>query len=284
MENIFAVDSKKLDKLKPLAEWRILDLATLLELGEQPNNYWSLKKDVRYLERIGVIKGIRHPLNKKKYVYFANIGGKLVGDNLYREATEYVLIHQMKVTEVALDLLKGYCFNKATLEHRIVFTNAYPRPKVPNALLEGERNGAHFKMALEVHIFFDHFERMREIVRTCLETDAYGHALLLFPSIGVLNNYKEFLDRNFEKKYQERIMLFANTTLLSGKQDLSQGVGFFQGRDFNFNDLFTKLEPPSNATDTYESPWVSRTIQSFQTIFQRPANPPISEPFAQGRK
>ncbi len=234
MENIFYANSLQFEILLPLVKWRILDLASLLELGEIPGSYWTLQKIIRRFEKGKIIKTYRDPWNGKKYVYLDTFGHKLIGKEMGEIANE-TLMHDSKASEVVRAMLKRPCFRKAMLEHDL---RRQQMRHVPDAVVEGEKNGAAFKMALELELTRKSFDRLKAKARFYIESSDYDYALYLFCHSGLRDHYRDYLEETFGTKWRSSIFLFSNTTILSRQLDLSEGVGFYEGKEVRFDEVF----------------------------------------------
>lgn len=113
-------NSAHLQYLKPLLKWRILDLQTLLKMCPYPKNYFSFARIIRGLEKLEIIHAYKHPFNNRKYIYFSSFGEKLLGDDKKPTAiSKETLIHDIKVSEFALEFLDFAAVDKVTLEHEL---------------------------------------------------------------------------------------------------------------------------------------------------------------------
>ncbi len=152
MENILQVNSLKLECLRPLGKWRILDLKSLMELLEGQTNYWSLQKTLKRLEKAKVIQSFRDPWTGKKMIYLEGLGNNLLGLEKKTCINNETLLHDSKVSIIVRQMLQFATLKEALLEHELSKKLFCVGDLSPDALLKGEKNGKKFTMAFELEL------------------------------------------------------------------------------------------------------------------------------------
>ncbi|MEK6626252.1 MAG: replication-relaxation family protein, partial [Bdellovibrionota bacterium] len=177
MSKVINISSAHLNYLSPLLKWRVMDLESLRRECFHAPKYKNFYRIIRALERDKILEGYRDPFNRKKYVYLSSFGEDQISHKENPTAiSKDTLIHDIKVSEIAMAFFHlGWAFD-VELEHQLHdkrnFKVTYKI--IPDALLHCEKNGAKFKIALEVELSRKNSQRIVEKARQYLESSYYS--------------------------------------------------------------------------------------------------------------
>lgn len=238
MENIMQVNSLKLDCLRPLGKWRIMDLISLQEAHKDQYSYWHLHKMVSRFEKAKVIHSFKDPWTKRKVIYLEGLGRGLLGVEKAGAINQETLLHDLKVSQMAQGLLRGSVFTDVHLEHELSKKLFLSGELSPDAILNGIKNGKRFSMALELELTRKANERIISKAKHYLNASHINYVLYLFCSQNLFESYKKVFDEGLPDIWNSKLMLFVNKSLMSKSFDINCAVGVFDKQEVHFNEIF----------------------------------------------
>ncbi|MCK6596436.1 MAG: hypothetical protein L6Q33_14650 [Bacteriovoracaceae bacterium] len=237
------INFEHINFLRPLSNWRILDIDNLIFLskGNKYKSYDSARLLLKSLERKKIIKIYREPWNKKNYIFLSEIGEKLItpdNPNFLKEESFY---HDSKVTALCFEIIKAnVAINSVELEHQIrSFTKRNIFEEViPDAKLQGYFNGRQFVAAFELELHQKEKKRIINKVKSYLNSTYYNHAFYFFPDFSLMQIYLNVLQKEFGQEFNQKVFLFVTDSLSSNKPKLKESYGLVSGKEMLFLDLF----------------------------------------------
>jgi hypothetical protein len=234
-ESLININSLHLDFLKPLTDWRILDMQSLREECDYRYHTTSFEKLIRRLERSNIVKSFKDPLNNRKFIYLSTLGENLIGAKRKTSISEETMFHDSRVTLITRELLERSCFQRSELEHQIGNSSM---AFVPDAALIGEKNGVSFKLAFELELTRKSKDRIKSKLSHYLGNDYYNYIFYMFCNEGVMQSYLKNIEENFNDDALSRVILMTNKTIMSRKMKLSESFGYFKKKEVCIDDLF----------------------------------------------
>ncbi len=120
MEVIYPTSGMQLNYLEPLKKWRILDLKSLMRESRYEATYKGFCKMLLRLEQKNIIGSFREPFSGRKYLYLTKEGNHSLGGNANPPSiSRTTLVHDAKVVELVLELMKLESIYGFELEHQI---------------------------------------------------------------------------------------------------------------------------------------------------------------------
>lgn len=238
MENILQVNSLKLEALRPLGKWRILDLNSLVELSEVPIGYWNLHKIIRRFEKAKVLHSYKDPWTRRKMVYLEGLGHGLLGVEKNTTINNETLLHDSKVSHILRAMLQKGIFNEVLLEHELSKKLFLSGELSPDALMKGEKKGKAFSMAFELELTRKAHERALSKAKHYLNLQLVDYVLYQFCSEGLFQSYKKLFSEKLPEGWNNKLMLFVNTSLMSSSFALESGRGHFKNKEVHFDEIF----------------------------------------------
>lgn len=227
--------------LNPLLKWRVLDLNRLLEESRYPNGYQNFKMMIRRLEKKGVVKSQRYPQNRRKYVYLSPEGEKFL--SLVENPTclrDETFFHDFRLTEIVWELYKLPAIMSVKLEHQLRHNGgrSYQDKVYPDAVLNCEKDGVPFTVALELEITRKTIYRIREKFRKYDAKQAYDYFLFVFSNEGIFASYLKHLKSEFGEGNLSRFMFFILGGIHKGDINIDDSYGILDGEPRTFKEVF----------------------------------------------
>jgi hypothetical protein len=188
--------------ITPLKKWRILSLQELLVKSGYESTYKGFCKLIRRLEKRNLINSFVDPFSRRKYLFLTKEGDSYIGgEENPPSIINETLIHDSKVVEIVLELLKLDSFNRFELEHELKEPNTFASKHrtLPDALLYGEKDNKKFNLAIELELTQKTKSRYLEKVGQYLYSTYYDFVLYFFQSRKVMETYR----KNILLKYGE---------------------------------------------------------------------------------
>jgi hypothetical protein len=227
--------------LKPLVEWRILDLDSLIMSSGNLRKYWSAQKLIKRLEEKKLVKIYRDPWNKKNYIYLSELGIKEISPDLRPALNSGTLYHDSKVTVLGQEILKcNLVFQSIQLEHQIKKGKGVRgvQDLLPDARVLGSFKGTSFEAAIELELNQKEKSRIIEKGNYYLKSNYYNHALYFFPDVDLLKTYYETLKESLGDDFNKKIFLFSCPNILKLKPSFEDGVGIVMNKNRSFLEVF----------------------------------------------
>jgi len=232
------VNSLKLEALRPLGKWRILDLKSLMELSEVPIGYWNLHKIIKRFEKAKVVQSFKDPWTKRKMIYLEALGHGLLGVEKNCTISNETLLHDSKVSLVLRMMFNRGIFKEVLLEHELSRKLFFAGELSPDAIMKGEKNGKKFSMAFELELTRKAHERALAKAKHYLNFSLVDYVFYQFCSEGLFQSYKKLFLEKLPEGWNNKIMMFCNTSLMSSCFSLENGKGFFKNREVSFAEIF----------------------------------------------
>lgn len=211
------INSEHVKFLRPLSDWRILDLYSLTELAQDQrfNNVESVRKLIQRLIKKGVVKSYRDPWSRRIYLYLTALGQKYIDPDLASNLKEDQLYHDINVTLLGLKLIElDKVVKSIELEHKIQNRNRMRSlgDFIPDAKIVGTFKGKNFVGAIELELTQKEKSRIIAKAEEYQKSNFYDVVFFFFPDKTLLNRYKEILDEAFGNGFNNRIFLFVFDT------------------------------------------------------------------------
>lgn len=227
--------------LKPLVEWRILDLDSLIMSSGNQRKYWSAQKLIKRLEVKKIVEIYRDPWNKKNYIYLSELGIKEISPDLRPILSSGTLYHDSKVSVLGQEILKcSFVFQSIQLEHQIKKGKGIRgiQELIPDARVLGKFKGANFEAAIELELNQKEKSRIIEKGNYYLKSNYYNHALYFFPDCDLLKTYYETLKHGLGEDFNKKIFLFSCPNILKIKPSFEEGTGRVMNKNKTFLEVF----------------------------------------------
>jgi hypothetical protein len=242
------INPEHLKILRPLKEWRVLDINSLNSESKAMLSWDSLIRLILRLEKVKIIKAFRDPWSRRKYVYLTRLGEDLISitDNP-TAISEESLFHDLRVVDLGREILRNDVFKKIRFEHQIVNRKNYINNMslIPDAEMEGEMNGKKFSLAIELELHQKSKDRLEKKGQQYIGS-LYDHALFMFGDKNTLENYKKFFTEKFGEKFNEKIFLFYVRGLYESEINLVRTEGYVYNKWMKFNDVFEDTQVRCN--------------------------------------
>lgn len=238
-----AVNFEHINFLRPLSEWRMLDIENLISLssGKKYQSYDSARLLLKSLERKKIIQIYKDPWNKKNYAFLSKLGEKLIGPDTPSLLQEETYYHDSKVSALCYEILKlNHVFHSVELEHKIKNINKKSSfdDIVPDARVFGQFNNERFLSALELELHQKERGRIINKAKHYLNSTYYNHAFYFFPDKSLMNIYFKAMKDSLSSDFNQKIFLFADTSISGSRPNLEKAVGFVANKETTFYGLF----------------------------------------------
>lgn len=241
MSEVINISNQYLDYLEPLLRWRVLDIQALRhELAIKPG-YHGFAKLLRKLEKAKLIGGYIDPFTKKKFVYLSPKGEKYfaTGGNPIGIVNE-TLVHDIKVTEIAKELVAQGLVEKVDLEHQIHdkrnFRTTYK--VIPDAILHFTKNNFNYRIALELELTRKSNPRIIEKIKQYRSSDYYHYLMYVFPTAKMMHKYREVIIDEMGVDEINKIMFFTHENLTWKVEQIGEIKGFLGDIEKKLVDIF----------------------------------------------
>ncbi|RZF20623.1 hypothetical protein DAY19_11600 [Halobacteriovorax vibrionivorans] len=241
MSEVININNRYFDFLGPLQKWRILDLNSLRDELFPAPNYHNFARYIRKLEKLNLIGGYIDPFTKKKFIYLSPKGEKYlsVTGNPSAIANE-TLVHDIKVTELTKELSKLDLVDDVVLEHEISdkrnFRTTYK--VIPDAILSFKKNNFNYRVALELELTRKSNSRIIEKVKQYQSTEYYHYLMYVFPSIKLMDKYREVIRNQLGDKALTKIMFFYHDSLTRNVRDVKAVKGWIGDKESELIEVF----------------------------------------------
>ena len=241
MTTINHLNSVYLNYLNPLLKWRVMNLESLRQECPTVPNYFNFCKIIRNMEKAKILEGYRHPFNRKKYVYLSSFGeGQLSLTENPSSVSRETLIHDIKVSEIGKSFVDLGWMSSIQLEHELHnkrnFRVTYKI--IPDALLEGIKNGVNFKVALEVELSRKSNPRILEKARQYAASTYYSYVMYIFSKRNYMEKYIEIIKSGVSAEDFNRFMFFIDEAMGVSPTDRSEMQGFFKDKGVKLSEVF----------------------------------------------
>ncbi|PIP96127.1 MAG: hypothetical protein COV37_07710 [Bdellovibrio sp. CG11_big_fil_rev_8_21_14_0_20_39_38] len=222
-----------------------MNLESLRQECTSVPNYFNFCKIIRSLEKAKILEGYRHPFNRKKYVYLSPFGeGQLSLTENPSSVSKETLIHDIKVSEIGKSFVDQGWMNNVQLEHELHnkrnFRVTYKI--IPDALLEGAKNGVSYKVALEVELSRKSNQRIVEKARQYVASTFYNYVLYIFSKRNYMEKYIEIIRSSVSSEEFNRFLFFIDETMSANPTDLIEMEGFFKGKTVKLSEVFEPVK------------------------------------------
>ncbi|MBG59509.1 MAG: hypothetical protein CMJ16_03525 [Peredibacter sp.] len=241
MEVNFQMNGIQINYLSPLKKWRLLDLRNLMKACNYEASYISFVKMILRLEKKRMVGSAYDPFTRRKYLYLTKEGNNyLGGDDSPPSISKETFVHDAKVVELILELMKLNCFYGFELEHEIsAKSNFKVGYKIcPDAILMGEKKKKKFKLALELELTRKTKSKYLGKISQYLDSSYYDYVFYLFQNKGVLESYKATTEDKFGVQASKKILFGLNENLLSRSFDLAETNVHFKEKEIKIHELF----------------------------------------------
>ncbi len=242
MEKLLAVNPLHVHYFRPLLKWRILDLSTLIEEFDHDVNVNTFLSLVNRWERKGILKSFKDPYVRRKYIYFSKEAEEhlLLDDFQSSEGINHIW-HDAKVSEVTRGILEMEVFEDAVLESELKNKESLFRRKMifPDALINGVIDGERFNIALELELTRKSKSRIIEKGRRYDSDGDYDYTMFLFPHENVMRSYYQLMIDEVGSQIKKHMMFFCSKKMFVEKIDLKDFIGFFNGNECSFYEVFS---------------------------------------------
>lgn len=230
-----------LNYLAPLLKWRVLSIEALRQESINAPSYFNFCRIIRSLEKAKIVEGYRHPFNRKKYVFLSPFGeGQLAIDENPSAISKDCLIHDIRVSEVARNLLEHGFVREVKLEHELSDKRTFkPIYKViPDVQLEGIKGGINFKIALELELTRKSNHRIGEKAKLYAKSGYYHNMIYLFAKERLMEKYIEVIKSKIPDEDYKRFIFLADPLMTTNPSPLTEIKGVFKDKKIKFGELF----------------------------------------------
>jgi hypothetical protein len=221
-----------------------MDLDSLRKEIDYEPNYYNFCRIIRCLEKSKVVESFKHPFNRKKYLYLGQVGENQLSTNENPTAiSKDTLIHDLKVSELARSFLNLRWVESAELEHKLTDKRNFKvnYKIIPDALLQGRKNGTHFRIALELELTRKNNQRIVEKARLYQDSSYYDYVMYVFSKQNVMDKYIEILQDELGENNLSHFMFFIDKNMTCEMTDLRKMEGYFNSKQLRLSDLFEQL-------------------------------------------
>lgn len=239
------LNSVYINYLTPLLKWRVMDLESLRSECITNPNYYNFARVIRKMEKEKILQAYRHRFNGKKYIYFTSFGeGKLDNDRRVTAISKESLVHDIKVSEIARNLLKQGWVNNIMLEHELQNKKDFKAVHkiVPDALLETIQNGKKTKIAFELELTQKQKQRISEKAKQYIIHNQYDYIIYFFSKESVMKTYSEVIKKAVGEKNMNRFLFVVDIFITINVSTMETLKGTYQGRNVLISDFLTNVK------------------------------------------
>ena len=229
-----------LNYIDPLLKWRVMSVEGLRDSFPQRPSYSNFCRVIRLLEKWNIIEKYRHPFNCKRYVYLTAHGEKQLSDlDDSSIVSKETLVHDIKVSEIAKEFLDLGWMYRVELEHQLYSKGNFlsSHKIIPDALLEGEKNGIKYRVALEVELSRKENQRVLEKARQYANSSFYDYVINIFSKKNFLMKYLGLIAQGITVEDFNRFMFFLDETP-EAPLKLEAMEGQFKGKRMKLKEVF----------------------------------------------
>jgi hypothetical protein len=231
----------QINYLEPLKQWRILDLKNLMKKSNYSASYKGFCKVLLRLEKKNMIGSFRDPFSGRKYLFLTKEGDVyLGGDDNPPAISKDTLVHDSKVVELVLELLKLHSFYGFELEHQIKDSKAFGTTYriCPDAIMLGEKGDVKFKLALELELTRKTKVKYLAKVGQYLNSNYYDFVVYFFQNKGVMNSYRTHIQDKYGLESDKKILYVLNEKLLTNSFEFDNSITFYKNKEGKLDALF----------------------------------------------
>lgn len=223
MSSISHLNSVYINYLTPLIKWRIMDLESLRrQCGSRPN-YFHFARVIRKMEKEKILSSYKHRFNGKKYLFFNSFGERqITGIQNPTGVSKDSIIHDLKVSELAMTLLESGLIDDVSLEHELQNKRNFRQTYrvIPDALLEINLGNIKQKLALELELTQKQKQRIREKAKQYMISSKYDFVIYLFPNKRMMQMYIQEIMSAVGAKYFDRFVFITDESVTTKKTNL----------------------------------------------------------------
>jgi len=241
MELIYPASGIQINYLRPLIDWRILDLKNLMKKVNYELGYVGFTKIISNLEKKSLIGSFRDPFSRKKYLYLTNKGNDYLGGDFKPPAiSNLTLVHDAKVVELVLEFLKLKSSYGFELEHQIKESKTFGTTYriCPDAIILGEKGGHKFKLAIELELTRKTKEKYLTKIGQYLNSSYYDFVVYFFQNKGVLNSYKRHINTKYGSGADRKILYVLNEKLLTNNFVFDESIAHYKDKEGRLDAIF----------------------------------------------
>jgi hypothetical protein len=214
-----------------LGQWKILDMKTIYKMLQEKIHYANLSKKILKLEKEGLVKSI-FVGRRQKHLFLSNKGLEFTPFDSSYEIAQENLNHDLTVAKVLKTFLSYPNFKAGKMFHQIVEDHIYP-----DALVEGEKNGNKFQLAIEVELTQKEQNRVKQKYIKYAKSNYFDYAIFITHTEALYDAYIKYL-REMNREIQSAIILMHDRYLTPYREEFKQALCFYQGKKINFVKMF----------------------------------------------
>lgn len=241
MSEFFHLNSLHLNYLTPLLKWRVMDLESLRKECLRVPKYKNFNRIIRNLEKKNILEGYRDPFSRKKFIYLSSKGEQQLSLKENPTAlSKDTLIHDIRVSEIARELLSREWVDDVELEHQIHDKRNFKMDYkvIPDAILHLEKRGHKYRLALELELTRKNNQRLVEKIRQYKASNYYDYIIYIFPNSHLMERYSDVIKEKLGTDALKRIMFFYHENISGDALNLDAIHGVFSGKQVQFRDVF----------------------------------------------
>jgi len=220
-----------LELLNIIAQWKIIDMPTLQELCSFKMKLPNFLNKVRLLERDGYIKGTLLG-RKHKYVYLSDKGIKHTPYDHSYEIGDESFMHDLITGKVLRELLTFSNFKNGRMFHQISEEGVFP-----DAMIEAERNGRQYTLAIEVELTQKASNRVKEKFARYTTDKRFNFCLYITNKAQLYRAYQHYL-QEMSVSVREKIVLLLDKNLSAKNFNFLDSECFYLKNGLKFVELF----------------------------------------------
>jgi DNA-binding MarR family transcriptional regulator len=201
-------------------------------------------KIIRKLEEDKIIGTYKHRFCRKKYIFFSPFGESLLASEKNPTSiSKKTIIHDLKVTEICLNLKNIKWVDQVLLEHQLHNKRNFKTTFkiIPDALLKIDTSKSKYNLAFELELSQKDRPRIIEKAKEYMISTKYDYIIYFFASKSTLEKYRKEIYDNLPNDRADRFMFFYDENITVKKTNLSTVSGIFRNKDISMEEIFSKF-------------------------------------------
>lgn len=219
--------------INTIGKWKIIECQDLYKYLMNQVSYKTLKNKIKYLEKLGIVKGI-FVGNKKKHVYLTDIGIQFTRHDKTYEPIETELLHDLLTGKILHELMNYSGVIDVTMYHQL---NDYHIN--PDGVIRVFNDGEEFTIAIEVELNQKSQKRVKEKYSKIGKSQDYDYCFFISNKEKLINTYKRYLSE-MEEEVRNKIMFIEKENLSSSNVNLLESKCFYLGEEVDLVSMLGK--------------------------------------------
>lgn len=237
MNQFMGINSLHVDCLNPLLKWKIMDVKSLLEVGDYPYKYSGFAKLIKRLQNFGILNAVVDSFTKKKYVYLTKDGLDFLStSNKLLIQPEDSVAHDAKASEIVRGILDFESVEKVLLEHEVWSKELI----IPDAKIEVEKDKNRFQIAFEFELTRKSKARVTGKVNSYFSQTDFNYVMYFFASKSLFDAYERIIKEEVKPDRYNRVIFVCQPDLFARKYSLKDSMVLFRGEKKTLGEIFCK--------------------------------------------